>query len=400
MNRGKIAIIGVGHVGSSIAYSLIIAKLANLILLSGSHPDKLWAEKKELLQYATVSGIVVEIETCDIEACKEADIIVIAASKKYIHGMDRDDFLLSSSCIVSQICSKLDGYTGVTIIVTNPVDFITYFSCKAFGLDRKRVIGAGTIIDSYRLRTTLRCRNNLWCIGEHGGLSFVPLKMQKNLQYDKEVYHHTIIKNNKEANEISVIIDIGANKGWFTVLFGKLAEDGTVYAFEPVKSAFNELKRNIHLNDLKNTQLYNMALSNYIGFGNMEIPFNHSPLAYLIEDTENCSYKTHVTTLDSFIQEMHIPKIDLIKIDAEGSEYNIILGAQKLLSSEQAPVLILEAYDKCLSRYGTNTSTLIEFLKSKNYCVFDIETMEEYNETNRISEYDTDLLCIKEKAFI
>ena len=205
MNRGKIAIIGVGHVGSSIAYSLIIAKLANLILLSGSHPDKLWAEKKELLQYATVSGIVVEIETCDIEACKEADIIVIAASKKYIHGMDRDDFLLSSSCIVSQICSKLDGYTGVTTIVTNPVDFITYFSCKAFGLDRKRVIGAGTIIDSYRLRTTLRCRNNLWCIGEHGGLSFVPLKMQKNLQYDKEVYHHTIIKNNKEANEIMQI---------------------------------------------------------------------------------------------------------------------------------------------------------------------------------------------------
>lgn len=215
-------------------------------------------------------------------------------------------------------------------------------------------------------------------------------------QYEKKLsklVEHYISKD-------SVIIDIGANKGWFTVLFGKLAEDGTVYAFEPVKSAFNELKRNIHLNDLKNTQLYNMALSNYIGFGNMEIPFNHSPLAYLIEDTENCSYKTHVTTLDSFIQEMHIPKIDLIKIDAEGSEYNIILGAQKLLSSEQAPVLILEAYDKCLSRYGTNTSTLIEFLKSKNYCVFDIETMEEYNETNRISEYDTDLLCIKEKAFI
>lgn len=194
----------------------------------------------------------------------------------------------------------------------------------------------------------------------------------------------------------SVIIDIGANKGWFTVLFGKLAETGRVFAFEPEQRAFDELVRNIKLNDLKNIIPLNVALSDHNGVGNMVVPFNHSPLAYLDSKSENDGGNTRVVALDDFIESNHLSLIDLMKIDAEGSEYNILLGAKRLLASEHAPILIVEAFDKCLSRYGSSVNQMIDYLMSLNYRIVDIESGEEYNKKNRKTEYDTDLLCVKQ----
>lgn len=195
----------------------------------------------------------------------------------------------------------------------------------------------------------------------------------------------------------SIIIDIGANKGWFTVLFGKIVETGSVFAFEPEKNAFDELIRNIDLNNLKNIVPLNLAVSNYTGTGKMEVPFNHSSLAYLTNKRGSNSDDTSVITLDDFIEKYQLLKVDLIKIDAEGSEYDILLGAKRLLSTKYAPVLIIEAFDKCLSRYNTNVNKIIDYLLSLNYHIIDIESGEEYNEGNRKNEYDTDLLCFKKK---
>ena len=190
----------------------------------------------------------------------------------------------------------------------------------------------------------------------------------------------------------SVILDIGANKGWYSVLFGKLAKDGRVYAIEPTAVAYEELLRNIKINDLLNVHAYNLAVSSYSGSGKMVIPYNHSPLAYLDNNLEG--EQVNVTTVDDFVEKEGITQIDLLKIDAEGSEYSILLGARNLLTRADSPTIFIEAFDKCLMRFGVNTNMIITFLIECGYRVFDVETNKECYVDNS-EEFDTDLVCIK-----
>ena len=200
---------------------------------------------------------------------------------------------------------------------------------------------------------------------------------------------------NKLIKDSDNIIDVGANKGWYSVLFGKLANHGLVYAVEPTIAAYCELKENIKINNLKNVIACNLAFSNYIGRGFMSIPYERSSLAYLVSNSVKNEDAIRVTTIDQFIKENQINKIDLIKIDAEGSEYDILTGAESLLTSENAPILIIEAFDKCLLRFGKNTGDLIHFLKQCGYKVYNIETLEEYMQC--VDNLDTDFVCFKNK---
>lgn len=205
MNRRRVAIIGVGHVGSALANSLLLKHSIDTIYLAGSSDEKLWAERNELLQCALIIKSNTKIEICRIEECIVADIIVIAASQKYRTGMRREDFLISSSAIVSSILSKISTYSGTVIIVSNPVDFVTFYSTKILNLDRKKVIGAGTIIDSYRLQQSLEYDESIWCIGEHGGMTFVPMQFQKELPFSSETIRNLLIENNIIANDVMKI---------------------------------------------------------------------------------------------------------------------------------------------------------------------------------------------------
>lgn len=208
--------------------------------------------------------------------------------------------------------------------------------------------------------------------------------------YEKEAYNvlMKLIKGN------ATILDIGANKGWYSVIFAKTANDGVVYAVEPTTSAFEELENNIKINNLTNVVPCKIAFSNYSGKGCMTIPFEHSALAYLeSQGNDKNQNEISVMTIDDFVREKGISNVDLIKIDAEGSEYNIIIGAKELLSSHNAPAVFIEAFDKCLLRYGKNTGDLIMVLKQYGYHIYDVESLEEYTEF--IDGLDTDLLCTK-----
>ena len=129
----------------------------------------------------------------------------------------------------------------------------------------------------------------------------------------------------------------------------------------------------------------------------MTIPFDHSALAYLeLQSNDENRNEVNVMTLDDFVREKEISSVDLIKIDAEGSEYNIIMGAKELLTSHNAPIIFIEAFDNCLLRYGKNTGDLIRVLTQYGYYVYNVETLEEY--TNKcVDGLDTDLLCTKKR---
>lgn len=201
----------------------------------------------------------------------------------------------------------------------------------------------------------------------------------------------------KYIEEDSIIFDIGANKGWYTILFGKIANKGIIYAFEPVKAAFKELQTNVCINNLNNVKFYNLAISNYVGQGEMKIPYNHSPLAYLQKVSINSKKNTcKVITIDQFMSEEKVKHVDFIKIDAEGSEYDILCGAKKLLMLDNAPIIFLESFDLALNKFGTDSKSVVKLLKSFQYRVFDIKNMSEISTEKETLDYsDTDLICFK-----
>lgn len=171
----------------------------------------------------------------------------------------------------------------------------------------------------------------------------------------------------------SIILDIGANKGWHTILFSLLAPNGKVYAFEPTPSAFAELNANIELNKLQNVISNKAALLDEMKRVEIFVPYHHSPLASLGKpyNTEYESFWCNTDTIDHFSEvEMDIKKADFVKIDAEGSEEAILLGGRKLFETDSAPILLIEIFEKTLGSMGSTTERVITLIKSFGYELF------------------------------
>jgi L-lactate dehydrogenase len=179
----KIAIAGAGHVGVTLAYACLIRGTGKTIALYGRHPGKVRAEVADLqhgLQFvpmATVAG------SDDVEVCRDADVLVLTAGAPYRPGQRRLDLAEDSVAIYRDLLPRLleVAPNAVVVVVTNPVDVVTYAALKIGGLPHQRVLGSGTVLDSSRLRSLIarRCgvavqNVHAYIAGEHGD-SEIPL---------------------------------------------------------------------------------------------------------------------------------------------------------------------------------------------------------------------------------
>ncbi len=174
--KRKVVIVGAGAVGSTYAYSLAHSGLAEEIVL---------IDKNESLAKGQVLDLVhgqfffppAEIKFGTPEDYSDAQLIVITAGVAQKPGESRLDLLNRNAAIVQEIIDdiKRQNSKAVILMVTNPVDIMTYVALKRSGFDRKRVIGSGTVLDSARFRHLLsrHCgidpRNvHAYILGEHG----------------------------------------------------------------------------------------------------------------------------------------------------------------------------------------------------------------------------------------
>jgi len=179
----KIAIIGAGSVGATIAYACLLRGVAKSIALYDLNRAKVDAEVLDLnhgLQFvpmATLEG------AADLEVCRDADVVVITAGAKQKPGQTRMDLASANTAICKDIVPKLQAVApdATFLLVTNPVDVITYIALKVSGLPRERVFGSGTVLDSSRFRFLIARRLKLavqnvhaYIAGEHGD-SEIPL---------------------------------------------------------------------------------------------------------------------------------------------------------------------------------------------------------------------------------
>ena len=155
----------------------------------------------------------------------------------------------------------------------------------------------------------------------------------------------TIIKDD------DIIIDIGANIGYYALLESKLAPDGSVYAIEPVCENFDYLKTNVDLNKCTNIKLFNCALSNKRGTDVIFVPEARNCASLSESSNKGAVRKEDVllTTLDSFVAE-HVTRCPtLVRMDVEGYEDKIVKGALHVLKECKALKIVMELHPSKVS---------------------------------------------------
>ncbi len=173
INR-KIAVVGVGAVGASVAYALAITGLASELVLVDVNRGKAEGEAMDLAHAAAFIKPV-KIYAGDYWDCRDAGIIVFAAGTNQKPGETRLDLLKRNYAILQESLPRLAGSSSFVIMVTNPVDIMTNAALKITGLPPEKVFGTGTVLDSSRFRHSLSsyCRVaprnvHAYVIGEHG----------------------------------------------------------------------------------------------------------------------------------------------------------------------------------------------------------------------------------------
>jgi FkbM family methyltransferase len=164
-----------------------------------------------------------------------------------------------------------------------------------------------------------------------------------------------------------VILDAGANVGYFSLLFAKwLHGSGMVHAFEPFAETIRRFERNLELNaELRPmVRLHRLALADFTGNLGMSVPD---------QGNQGCNFlggagstKVDVTTLDAFCEREHLDRVDLIKIDVEGSEVALLRGAEQTIRRLR-PVLMIEVNTATLQRAGYTSRDLIEAIARHGY---------------------------------
>ena len=176
IHNRKVAIIGTGNVGASIAYALTIRNLAREIVLIDKDEGRAAGEALDIQHGIPYMGVSSVYSGSYID-CSNCDLIIITAGRKRKVGETRLDLARENIAILEDVVAKIQPYytRGAIMMVANPVDILTYKCAELMGLPDGRVFGTGNILDTSRLvrlvadytgLNTEMIRANI--VGEHG----------------------------------------------------------------------------------------------------------------------------------------------------------------------------------------------------------------------------------------
>jgi len=153
--RGKkVSIIGAGNVGATVAYSLAMKGVCHEIILRDRNPDISMGKALDMSQAANAARMHTVVKVAhDASDMKDSDIVVITAGSPRKPGMSRDDLLMINAEITKEVVADVKKYApdSIIIMVSNPLDVMTYVALKESGFPKERVIGMAGILDSARM---------------------------------------------------------------------------------------------------------------------------------------------------------------------------------------------------------------------------------------------------------
>ena len=182
----KVTIVGAGNVGASCAEYIAIKSIASEVVLLDIKAGFAEGKALDLMQTATTLGFNSRITgvTNDYSATKDSDVVVITSGVPRKPGMTREELIGINAGIVQSVANSILEHSPKTVIVvvSNPMDTMTYLTLKATSLPKNRVIGMGGALDSSRFKTYLslaldKPANDIqgMVIGGHGDTTMIPL---------------------------------------------------------------------------------------------------------------------------------------------------------------------------------------------------------------------------------
>ncbi|WP_062199142.1 malate dehydrogenase [Massilibacterium senegalense] len=185
LNRKKISVIGAGFTGATTAFLAAQKELGDIVLVDipqAENPTK--GKALDMLEASPVQGFDANIiGTSNYEDTKDSDVVVVTAGIARKPGMSRDDLVNTNAKIMKSVAAEIAKYSpnAIIVVLTNPVDAMTYTIWKESGFPKERVIGQSGVLDTARFRTFVAQELNLsvkditgFVLGGHGD-TMVPL---------------------------------------------------------------------------------------------------------------------------------------------------------------------------------------------------------------------------------
>lgn len=175
----------------------------------------------------------------------------------------------------------------------------------------------------------------------------------------------------KQIKEGDVVLDIGANLGYYTLIFARLVgSKGTVYSFEPEPYNFSLLKKNVDINGYKNVRLENAAISNKNGNTRLYLAKEHTGMHRIYPSrwvSKNYAEVKMIRLDDYFKDDFLKNRISFIKIDVEGSELSVLQGMQSLLDNNKEVKIMLEFVPSSIREFGAKPMDILELIEDNGF---------------------------------
>ena len=182
----KITVVGAGAVGATCADNIARKELATELVLLDIKEGFAEGKAQDMMQTAALLGFDTRISgsTNDYSKTANSDVVVITSGLPRKPGMTREELIGTNAGIVKGVCENILKHSPNTIIIviSNPMDTMTYLALQSTGLPKNRIIGMGGTLDSarfkYQLSTTLNCSPsdlNALVVGGHGDTTMIPL---------------------------------------------------------------------------------------------------------------------------------------------------------------------------------------------------------------------------------
>ena len=247
----RVSVIGAGNVGATAADVMAAKSICNEVVLLDIKDGYAEGKALDIMQTSTTRGFdtIVSGTTGDYSKTKDSDVVVITSGMPRKPGMSRSELIGINAKIVQSVTSSVLEYSKnpVIVVVSNPMDTMTYLTIKTCGLDKKRIIGMGGALDSSRFKTYIskalnKPANDIhgMVIGGHGDKTMIPLSRFAS-------YNGLPISNFLKSGEIEDVVSSTMVGGaTLTKLLGTSAwyAPGAAISFL-VESILNDSKRMI-----------------------------------------------------------------------------------------------------------------------------------------------------------
>ena len=210
----KITVIGTGGVGATIAYTLTVSGIASDIVMIDINGEKALGEALDIRQ-GTPFCNPANVKAGNYEDAEGSDIVIITSGIARKPGQTRLELTQTNVNIIKSVADNIVKHApdATYVIVSNPVDVLTYVFCKYTGSPESRVIGSGTVLDTARLRSRIAeyysvSQHNVhaYFLGEHGDSGFVPWSIANISNVPVEKFRESVLNNEDypefKANEV------------------------------------------------------------------------------------------------------------------------------------------------------------------------------------------------------